>query len=122
MFDTRQANTLREYQPTHGKTFMAGFTASSCAPLSTPRGELLRIKPIPGNTDDRKPVPLTAFEKTLLPHRDRVRRTEEPVPDRTHPPSSNNFIVNLMAGIVAYCLSGNKPTLPLIRVNALATA
>jgi hypothetical protein len=27
-----------------------------------------------------------------------------------------------MSGIVAYCLSGDKPTLSLIRVNALAKA
>ena len=33
-----------------------------------------------------------------------------------------NFLVNLMAGIVAYCLSDDKPTLNLIHTNALVKA
>ncbi|MGZ6005556.1 MAG: hypothetical protein ACXWLH_05430, partial [Candidatus Saccharimonadales bacterium] len=33
-----------------------------------------------------------------------------------------NFVVNLMAGITAYCLSDNKPTLFLTKVNLLHSA
>ncbi len=36
--------------------------------------------------------------------------------------STTNFLVNLMAGIVAYYLSDDKPSLNLIRTNALASA
>ncbi|MFM8330590.1 MAG: IS982 family transposase, partial [Candidatus Methylumidiphilus sp.] len=33
-----------------------------------------------------------------------------------------NFLVNLMAGIVAYCISDDKPSLNLIRTGALVKA
>ncbi|MGZ4957517.1 MAG: IS982 family transposase, partial [Methylobacter sp.] len=33
-----------------------------------------------------------------------------------------NFVVNLMAGIAAYCLADNKPTLSLTKVNLLQSA
>ena len=33
-----------------------------------------------------------------------------------------NFAVNLMAGIITYCLTEDKPTLSLIRVNAMVKA
>jgi hypothetical protein len=42
--------------------------------------------------------------------------------EHTRHRSDSNFAVNLMAGIVAYSLSEDKPTLSLFRVNALVKA
>jgi hypothetical protein len=42
--------------------------------------------------------------------------------EHTRHRSAANFVVNLMAGIMAYCLSDNKPSLSLIRVNLLPQA
>lgn len=71
-----------------------------------------------------KPVPLTAFEKALLKRRSLIETVFDELKnlcqiEHTRHRSINNFIVNLMAGIVAYCLSDTKPSLPLTRVNAL---
>jgi len=74
-----------------------------------------------------KPVALTAFEKALLKRRSLVETVFDELKnlcqiEHTRHRSINNFIVNLMAGIVAYCLSESKPTLSLIHVNALTKA
>ena len=80
---------------------------------------------IPTLRKNMKPAPRTDFEKALL----RRRCLIEPVFDElknlcqiehTRHRSIGNFLVNLMAGIVAYCLSDNKPTLKLMRANVLA--
>ena len=42
--------------------------------------------------------------------------------EHTRHRSDFNFAVNLMASIVAYCLSEDKPTLSLIQVNTLVKA
>ena len=42
--------------------------------------------------------------------------------EHTRHRSVANFAVNLMAGIVAYCLSDDKPSLSLIHGNALVKA
>lgn len=72
-----------------------------------------------------QPAPRTDFEKALR----RRRRLIETILDElknlcqikhTRHRSIGNFLVNLMAGIVTYCLSDNRPNLKLMRVNALA--
>ncbi|WP_350283860.1 transposase, partial [Nitrosomonas sp.] len=72
-----------------------------------------------------RPVPRTSFEKAILRRRSLIETVFDELKnlcqiEHTRHRSLFNFIVNLMAGIVAYCLSDNKPTLNLIRVNSLA--
>jgi transposase len=72
-----------------------------------------------------KPVPRTDFEKALLRRRCLIETVFDELKnlcqiEHTRHRSIGNFLVNLMAGIVAYCLSNTKPTLKLMRVNALA--
>ena len=74
-----------------------------------------------------KPVPLTPFEKTVLRRRSLIETVFDELKnlcqiEHTRHRSEGNFAVNLMAGIIAYCLSEDKPTLSLIRVNALVKA
>jgi transposase len=154
-----------------GKTSMGWFYGFKLHAIINSKGELVRIKLTPGNTDDRKPVPgmceglfgllfadkgyvakwlaetlqgmgirlvttrkknmkpvaITAFEKALLKRRSLVETVFDELKnlcqiEHTRHRSINNFIVNLMAGIVAYCLSDTKPSLSLIHVNALTKA
>jgi len=63
-----------------------------------------------------KPVAPTAFEKALLKRRSLIETVFDELKDlcqieHTHHRSLGNFLVNLMADIVAYCLSENKPSL-----------
>lgn len=72
-----------------------------------------------------KPVFRTAFEKALLRRRALIETVFDELKnlcqiEHTRHRSVFNFIVNLMAGVIAYCLSDNKPTLALIQVKALA--
>jgi transposase len=72
-----------------------------------------------------KPALRTAFEKALLRRRCLIETIFDELKnlcqiEHTRHRSVGNFLVNLMAGIVAYCLSDDKPTLKLMRVNALA--
>lgn len=72
-----------------------------------------------------KPVPRTDFEKALLRRRCRIETVFDELKhlcqiEHTRHRSVGNFLVNLMAGILASCLSDHKPTLKLTRVNALA--
>jgi transposase len=72
-----------------------------------------------------KPVLRTDFEKALLRRRCLIETVFDELKnlcqiEHTRHRSIGNFLVNLMAGIVAYCLSDTKPTLKLMRVNALA--
>lgn len=74
-----------------------------------------------------KPVPRTDFEKAILRRRSLIETVFDELKnlcqiEHTRHRSLSNFLVNLMAGIVAYCLSDNKPTLNLTRVNLLAQA
>jgi transposase len=72
-----------------------------------------------------KPVSRTDFEKALLRRRCLIETVFDELKnlcqiEHTRHRSVANFLVNLMAGIVAYCVSDRKPTLKLMRVNALA--
>ena len=74
-----------------------------------------------------KRVSLTPFEKAVLRRRSLIETVFDQLKnlcqvEHTRHRSDSNFAVNLMAGIVAYCLSEDKPTLSLIRVNALVKA
>ena len=73
---------------------------------------------------NRKPVPRTDFEQALLRRRCLIETVFDELKnlcqiEHTRHRSIGNFLVNLMAGIVAYGLSDTKPTLKLMRVNAL---
>jgi transposase len=154
-----------------GKTSMGWFFGFKLHALINSKGELIRIKLTPGNTNDRKPipemcrglfgllfadkgyvgqtlaetlkdmgiklvttlkknmkpVPLTAFEKAVLKRRSLIETVFDELKnlcqiEHTRHRSVNNFVVNLMAGIVAYCLSDTKPSLSLIHVNVLTKA
>ena len=74
-----------------------------------------------------KPVPRTAFEKAVLRRRSLIETVFDQLKnlcqiEHTRHRSVANFAVNLMAGIVAYCLSDDKPSLSLIHGNALVKA
>jgi len=74
-----------------------------------------------------KRVSHTPFEKAVLRRRSLIETVFDQLKnlcqvEHTRHRSDSNFAVNLMAGIVAYCLSEDKPTLSLIRVNALVKA
>ena len=70
------------------------------------------------------PAPRTDFEKAVLRRRSLVETVIDELKnlcqiEHTRHRSVANFLVNLMAGIVAYCLADDKPTLNLIRTAAL---
>jgi hypothetical protein len=74
-----------------------------------------------------KPVPRNDFEKAILRRRALIETVFDELKnlcqiEHTRHRSVSNFVVNLMAGIMAYCLSDNKPTLSLTRVNLLPQA
>jgi transposase len=69
-----------------------------------------------------KPVPRTDFEKAILRRRSLIETVFDELKnlcqiEHTRHRSTFNFMVNLMAGIVAYCLSENKPSLSLTTAN-----
>lgn len=73
-----------------------------------------------------KPVEHTDFEKTILCRRSLIETVFDELKnlcqvEHTRHRSVANFIVNLLSGIVAYCLYDKKPSLSLIRNNNLAT-
>ncbi|MBL1265789.1 IS982 family transposase [Candidatus Methylomicrobium oryzae] len=87
----------------------------------------LRIQLITPLRKNMKPVPRTEFEKAILRRRALIETVFDELKnlcqiEHTRHRSVANFVVNLMAGIIAYCLSDNKPTLSLIRVNLLPQA
>lgn len=74
-----------------------------------------------------KPVPRTDFEKAILRRRSLVETVIDELKnlcqiEHTRHRSVANFLVNLMAGIVAYCLADDKPSLNLIRTGAMVKA
>lgn len=74
-----------------------------------------------------QPVSRTDFEKAVLRRRSLIETVFDELKnlcqiEHTRHRSVNNFVVNLMAGIVAYCLSDDKPTLSLTKVNLLTQA
>jgi hypothetical protein len=74
-----------------------------------------------------KPVPRTDFERAILRRRSLVETVFDELKnlcqiEHTRHRSVANFLVNLMAGIIAYCLSDTKPTLDLGRANLLTQA
>jgi transposase len=85
------------------------------------RQDIQLITPLRKNM---KPVPRTDFEKAVLRRRALIETVFDELKnlcqiEHTRHRSVANFLVNLMAGIMAYCLSDNKPSLSLIRVNLL---
>lgn len=72
-----------------------------------------------------KPVQHTAFDKALLRQRSLIETVFDELKnltqiEHTRHRSPANFVVNLLGGIVAYCLMPKKPTLPLQYVNLLS--
>lgn len=151
-----------------GKTSRGWFFGFKLHAIVNSKGELVRLKLTPGNTDDRKPlpemcealvgllfadkgsvgqrlaealqerglklittlkknmkpVPLPAFDKALLKRRSLSETVFDELKnlcqiEHTRHRSIHNFLVNLLAGIVAYCLSDTKPSWPLIHIHAL---
>jgi transposase len=154
-----------------GKTSMGWFYGFKLHFIINSKGELLRLRLTPGNTNDRKPipemcdglfgqlfadkgyiakgltkaladqgiqlvttlkknmkpVPRTDFERAILRRRSLVETVFDELKnlcqiEHTRHRSVANFLVNLMAGIIAYCLSDTKPTLNLGRANLLTQA
>jgi hypothetical protein len=70
-----------------------------------------------------KPVPRTDFEKAILRRRALIETVFDELKNLCQiEHTRHRFAVNLMAGIIAYCLSDHKPTLSLISVNLLSQA
>jgi hypothetical protein len=74
-----------------------------------------------------KPMLRSEFEKAILDRRALIATVLDELKnlcqiEHTRHRSVANFVVNLMAGIIAYCLSDNKPTISLIKVNLLPQA
>ena len=87
----------------------------------------LNIKLVTSVKKNMKPATLSAFEKAVLKRRSLIETVFDQLKnlcqiEHTRHRSCHNFIVNLMAGIVAYCLSDSKPSLPLIQVKSLPKA
>lgn len=65
-----------------------------------------------------KPVSRTPFDHALLRHRSLVETVFDELKnlcqvEHARHRSHGGFLVNLMAGIIAYCLTPNKPQLPI---------
>lgn len=65
-----------------------------------------------------KPIARTPFDKALLRYRALVKTVFDELKnlcqvEHTRHRSHANFMVNLMSGIIAYCLAPNKPRIPL---------
>lgn len=65
-----------------------------------------------------KPVQRGPFDQTLLKRRSLIETVFDELKnlcqvDHIRHRSYGGFLVNLMAGIIAYCLAPNKPRLPL---------
>ena len=84
--------------------------------------DLLRARQLELITKVRKnmkPVQHSPFDQALLRRRSLIETVFDELKnlcqvEHTRHRSHANFIVNLMSGIVAYCLMPNKPRLPLI--------
>jgi transposase len=168
--DNRRIHSHRVFEgrAERGKTSTGWFFGFKLHLIINSKGELLRLKLTPGNTDDRKPIPemseglfgllfadkgyvakwltetllgqgirlitkpkknmkpvlRTEFEAALLRRRSLVETVIDELKnlcqiEHTRHRSLSNFLVNLMAGVVAYCLSDTKPSLNLTRLNLL---
>lgn len=65
-----------------------------------------------------KPPKRTSLERYLLQHRSLIETVNDKLKnlcqiEHTRHRSLNNFLINLMAGLVAYCLAPKKPKLPI---------
>jgi len=74
-----------------------------------------------------KPVARSDFDKAVLKQRSLVETVIDELKnlcqiEHTRHRSPINFTVNLLAGLVAYCLMPNKPRLPLQSINPLGNA
>lgn len=72
-----------------------------------------------------KPVPRTAFDQALLRRRSLIETVFDELKnlcqvEHTRHRSYGGFLVNLMAGIIAYCLAPNKPHLPITSAAPIA--
>ena len=72
------------------------------------------------------PVPRTGLEKTILRCRSLIETIFDELKnlyqiEHIRHCSLFNFLINLMVGVNAYCLSDNKPTLNLSKANSLDT-
>ena len=66
--------------------------------------------------------PKTSHEKELLSRRDLIETVNDQLKnlhqvEHSHHRSVNNFMVNIMAAVMAYCLNPNKPTFKNLIVN-----
>jgi transposase len=100
-----------------------GYLGKELAEILAKQGIQL-ITPLRKNM---KAVPRTDFEKAILRRRALIETVFDELKnlcqiEHTRHRSVANFVVNLMAGIMAYCLSDHKPTLSLTRVNLLPQA
>lgn len=168
--DNRRIHSHRVFEgrAERGKTSTGWFFGFKLHLVINSKGDLLRLRLTPGNTDDRKPIPemceglfgllfadkgyvakwltealagrgvrlvtkpkknmrpvlRTEFEAAVLRRRSLVETVIDELKnlcqiEHTRHRSVSNFLVNLMAGVVAYCLSGSKPSLNLTRLNLL---
>ena len=94
-----------------------GYVGTALSEELTQQGVQL-ITPVRRNMT---PPKRTAFERYLLQHRSLIETVNDELKnlcqiEHSRHRSLNNFLVNLMAGLVAYCLAPKKPKLP-IKVN-----
>lgn len=74
-----------------------------------------------------KPVQRSAFDQAVLNRRSLIETVFDELKnlcqiEHSRHRSPANFAVNLLGGLVAYCLMPNKPKLPLTRVRALKSS
>lgn len=109
-------------------TNIHGILTADKGYLGAPLTQALYLKGIQFITSIRKnmkKVTRTGFEWYLLQHRALIETVNDQLKnlcqiEHSRHRSESGFLVNLMSGIIAYCLSPNKPKLPLQCVNAIA--
>lgn len=89
----------------------------------TAKLEGMGIRLVTKTRRNMKPVEHSAFDKAVLKHRSLIETVFDEMKnlcqiEHTRHRSVANFIVNLVAGLVAYCLMPNKPKLP-VHVSAV---
>ena len=94
-----------------GKSSTGWFYGFKLHAIINHHGELLAIKVTPGNSDDRKGLLAIASDVFGKLYADKVKNLCQI--EHTRHRSLMNFAVNLMAGIVAYCLQDVKPCVKL---------
>jgi len=105
-----------------------GILAADKGYLGAPLTQALYLKGIRLITSIRKnmkKVTRTKFEWYVLQHRSLIETVNDQLKnlcqiEHSRHRSETGFLLNLMGGVIAYCLSPNKPKLPLKYVNAIA--